>query len=57
MTVIKGDTVVAGAVNKVNTVPMEEYLDKVIKVFSETEWEALTAAEQASYKFALVYQE
>ena len=57
MTVIKGNTVVAGAVNKVNSVPMEEYLDKVIKVFTETEWEALTAAEQASYKFALVYQE
>lgn len=57
MTVIKGDVVIAGAVNKVNTTPMEEYLDRIIKVFTEEEWEALSSSEQASYKFALVYQE
>ena len=57
MTVIKGDVVVAGSVNKVNTTAMEEYLQDTIKVFTEAEWEALTDSEKSSYKFALVRQE
>ena len=57
MTVIKGDVVVAGSVNKVNTTAMEEYLKDTIKVFTEAEWEALTDSEKSSYKFALVRQE
>lgn len=57
MTVIKGDVVVAGSVNKVNTTAMEEYLKDTIRVFTEAEWEALTDSEKSSYKFALVRQE
>lgn len=57
MTVIKGDVVVAGSVNKANTTAMEEYLKDTIKVFTEAEWEALTDSEKSSYKFALVRQE
>lgn len=57
MTVIKGDVVVAGSVNKVNTTAMEKYLQDTIKVFTEAEWEALTDSEKSSYKFALVRQE
>nr|DAD80516.1 MAG TPA: hypothetical protein [Siphoviridae sp. ctYh54] len=57
MTVIKGDVVVAGSVNKANTTAMEEYLKDTIRVFTEAEWEALTDSEKSSYKFALVRQE
>lgn len=56
MTVIKGDVVIAGSVNKVNTTSMEEYLANTIVAIKESEWEALTDTEKASYKFALVYQ-
>lgn len=57
MTLIKGDVVVAGSVNKANTTAMEEYLKDTIRVFTEPEWEALTDSEKSSYKFALVRQE
>lgn len=57
MTLIKGDVVVAGSVNKANTTAMEEYLKDTIRVFTEAEWEALTDSEKSSYKFALVRQE
>lgn len=57
MTIIKGDIVVAGSVNKANTVPMEEYLANTISAFTEAEWEALPDEDKAKYKFALVYQE
>lgn len=57
MTLIKGDIVVAGSVNKANTTAMEKYLQDTIKVFTEAEWEALTDSEKSSYKFALVRQE
>lgn len=57
MTIIKGDIVVAGSVNKANTVPMEEYLATIISAFTEEAWEALPDEDKAKYKFALVYQE
>lgn len=57
MTIIKGDVVVAGSVNKINTEPMEEYLNSTIKAFSELEWAGMTDEEKAAYKLALVYQE
>ena len=57
MTIIKGDTVIAGSVNKANTVPMEEYLATIIGAFTEEEWTALPQEDKNKYKFALIYQE
>lgn len=56
MTIARGDNVIAGSVNKVDTTAMETYLAQTLAHFTEEEWEEMTLAEQNQYKYVMIYR-
>lgn len=52
--IIHNGRAIAGSMDRINVEPFEEYLNKMIGTFSETQWRSLTEAEKASYKIAFV---